>query len=104
METELEILEGKIKALNEERLAVLRRQSLCNHVWKETVYDPESQEITRSQFVYQGSDSYYTEVGTGMYKNVDRWSRVCLVCGKKEYAYEQEEVVVKTMKQPKFNS
>lgn len=102
METKLEILERKIRKLNEERSAILNRQSLCNHIWGEIKYDPEQQEITRREYVYQGSDSYYKEVGTGMYKNVDRWTRVCSVCDKKEYAYEQEEVIVKTMKQPKF--
>jgi len=65
-------------------------------------YDPEKREITREEFVYLGSDSYYTQVGTGTFEMVDRWSRICKICGKKEHTYEQEEVAVRTIKRPRF--
>lgn len=42
------------------------------------------------------------ERGTGRYRKVDCWSRVCKKCGKKEYTYEMEKVPVKTVSRPKF--
>ena len=95
MKTELEILEEKVRKLKE-------KQVQCNHEWTSPEYDPERKEITTEEFVYLGSDSYYRPVGTGTFENVDRWSRICKKCGKKEYAYEVEEVPVKTEKRPKF--
>ena len=93
--TELEILEEKVRKLKE-------KQAQCSHEWTDAEYDPERKEITTEEFVYLGSDSYYKQVGTGLYEDVDRWSRVCKKCGKREYAYEMEEVSVKTIKRPKF--
>ena len=95
MKTELEILEERINKLRE-------KQELCDHEWAETKYDPERKEIMRDEFVDLGSDSYHTEVGTGFYEDVDRWSRICKKCGKKEYAYEMEEVPVKIVRRPRF--
>ena len=95
MKTELEILEEKVKKLK-------KKQTQCNHEWEDAKYDPERREITTEEFVYLGSDSYFRSAGTGMFENVNRWSRVCKKCGKKEYAYEMEEVPIKTMKKPKF--
>ena len=93
--TELEILEEKVRKIK-------KMQATCDHEWDEVEYDPEKKEITTEEFVYLGSDSYYKQVGTGFYENVNRWSRVCKKCGKREYAYEMEEVAVKTIKRPKF--
>ena len=95
MKTELEILEEKVNKLKE-----LQRN--CDHKWEEATYDPERREIMREEFVSMGSDPYFTNVGTGIYEYIDRWSRVCKKCGKKEYTYENEEVVAKTIKKPKF--
>lgn len=95
MKTELELLKEKVAKLES-------AQARCKHEWGEPEYDPERKEITRDEFVYLGSDSYYKPVGTGLFENVDRWSRVCTKCGKKEYAYEQEEVAVQTVRRPKF--
>ena len=95
MKTELEILEEKVRKLKE-------KQAQCNHEWTDAEYDPERKEITTEEFVYLGSDSYYKQVGTGLYENVNRWSRVCKKCGKREYANEMEDVVVQTVKKPTF--
>ena len=95
MKTELEILEEQVRKLKS-------AQNLCNHEWDEVKFEPESKEITREEFVYLGSDSYWTNIGTGLFENVNRWSRTCKKCGKKEYSYEQEEVAVQTIKRPKF--
>ena len=96
MKTELEILEEKVRKLKE-------KQAQCSHEWTDAEYDPERKEITTEEFVYLGSDSYYKQVGTGLYEDVKRWSRVCKKCGKREYAYEMEDVVVQTVKRPKFS-
>ena len=95
MKTELEILEERVRELK-------RAQTLCNHEWDEVKFEPERKEITRKEWVYLGSDSYCTDVGTGLFKNVNRWSRTCKKCGKKEYSYKQEEVAIQTIKRPKF--
>ena len=95
MKTELEKLKERIAELE-------KRQLSCNHEWLEPEYDPEEREIKRDEFVYLGSDSYYTEVGTGNYEKIDRWSRVCKKCQKKEYTYEEEVIPVKTITRPKF--
>lgn len=96
MKTELELLK--------ERIAQIEfAQALCEHEWGQIEYDPEKKEITREEFVCLGpADSYYEPVGTGMFENIDRWSRVCSKCGKKEYSYEQEEVAIETIRRPKF--
>ena len=95
MKTEIELLEEKINTLR-------NKQALCKHEWSKPEYDPEKKEITTEEIVYLGSDSYYKEVGTGNFENINRWSRICKKCGKKEYTYKEEKVVVKTLKRPAF--
>ena len=95
MKTELEMLEEKIANLR-------AKQAICNHQWMKPEYDPEEQEIKIVEDVWQGVDVWPEERGTGRYKKVDRWSRVCSKCGKKEYTYEMETIPVKTITQPKF--
>lgn len=85
MKSELELLEEKVQ-----RLKML--QSNCNHNWNDTIYEPEKLEII----------NLIIKMRTGEFKIVDRWSRTCSKCGKKEYTYEQEDIVVKTIKKPKF--
>ena len=62
----------------------------------------EEQEIKVVEDVWYGVDVWPEERGTGRYRKVDRWSRVCKKCGKKEYTYEMEKVPVKTVSRPKF--
>ena len=80
MKTELERLKEKVAELE-------RKQRACNHEWNKPVYDPETKEIKRIEFIEMGSDSHHEEVGTGLYENVDRWSRVCQKCGKKSWIF-----------------
>lgn len=93
MKTELEILEEKVS-----RLKAL--QSRCNHKWSKPEFDPESREIIEEIEEREGAHTVLVPYFTGRYQNVDRWSRVCTKCGKKEYTYEMETVSVKT--KPKF--
>ena len=95
MKTELELLEEKVAKLK-------RLQANCNHEWSKPEYDPEEQEIKVVEDVWYGVDVWPEERGTGRYRKVDRWSRVCKKCGKKEYTYEMEKVPVKTVSRPKF--
>ena len=95
MKTELEQLRERIAQIE-------YAQAHCNHVWGPVEYEPERKEITRVEIEVVGVDIFPVEVGTGMFRNVDRWSRVCKKCGKKEYTSKQEEVAVKTIKRPKF--
>ncbi len=92
--TELEILEEKKQKRINKMNDIYYKQLICKHEWGKTFYDPYQEEATRERFVYQGSDSYYTYEGTGMYYEKDRWTRICKKCGKKEHAYDYEEVEV----------
>lgn len=102
MKTELEKLKEQRNQIERRIRKIEDLQNKCEHEWDEVKYEPEKKEICRDEFVYLGSDSYYKSVGTGTYTDVDRWSRVCKKCGKKEYTYQQEEVSVKTIIRPKF--
>ena len=95
MKSELELLEEKVQRLK-------MMQARCNHTWNDSIYDPENKEITRVEIEKQGVHLWPIEVGTGCFEKVDRWSRTCSKCGKKEYTYEREDIVVKTIKKPKF--
>lgn len=93
--TELERLEKRINEIK-------WRQQNCNHIWNETKYEPEKKPIMRTEPDVVGVDIWYKEVPTGRYETVDRWSRVCSLCEKKEYTYDQEDIVVKAIKRAKF--
>lgn len=93
--TELERLEKRVNEIK-------WRQANCNHVWGEIKYEPEQKEIMREDVDTVGVDIWYKMVPTGRYETVDRWSRTCNNCEKKEYTYEQEDVVVKSIKRAKF--
>ena len=95
MKTELEILEEKVAKLK-------RLQANCNHEWLEPEFDPEKQEIKVVEDVWYGVDVWPEERGTGRYRLVDRWSRVCSKCGKKEYTKELEEIVIQSKTRPNF--
>lgn len=95
MKNELELLQERIKKIE-------KYQSQCKHDWDIAEYDPEKKEKTIEEYVKVGTDSYYRESGTGIYEYINRWSRTCKICGKKEYTYELEEVPVKLERRPKF--
>ncbi len=72
----------------------------CNHSFNEPIYDPETvKEGYGSVQDGKGSDPHWGYAG---YRDVqkDRWSRKCLVCGFKQYTYNQEPVITKY--KPKF--
>ncbi|MDD4779189.1 MAG: hypothetical protein PHT02_01105 [Tissierellia bacterium] len=85
------------KQLNETKSRQNNLESNCKHQWGETKYDPEEyQEAVYSHLEGHGSDpepiyNYYPA-------KKDRWSRVCKICGKKEYTYEKAP----TKYEPKF--
>lgn len=95
MKTELERLKERIQEIE-------RIQARCNHEWGEVIYEPQEKEIMRKELRGRMADMWYDLVPTGTYEQVPCWTRTCKKCEKKEYTYEQEEVVVKTIKQPKF--
>ncbi len=100
--TELEILEEKKAKLVSKINDIYYKQLICKHDWDEPYYDPYKEEGIRQEWVYQGSDSHYDYVGTGIFYDKPRWTRICKKCGKKEHAYDYEDVVVKTEKRLKF--
>jgi len=67
----------------------------CSHGdWTEPIYDPETNQVPYSfKTVGQGSDVWMEPDG---YKDEtkDRWSRECKKCGKIQYTYTQEPVIV----------
>lgn len=95
-------MKSRLELAEEEVAKIKREQECCKHEWEEVKYEPEQKEIFREVLVQKGVDSWYTTEGTGEYKTVDRWSRTCAKCGKKQYTYEQQEVAVKTVRKPRF--
>jgi hypothetical protein len=70
--------------------AVAIEESLCPHEWGKTVYDPEHyREPFGHKLIAMGSDCYSEPEG---YRDatLDRWSRTCILCGKKEYTKTQK--------------
>lgn len=67
----------------------------CRHgEWSEPKYDPEEyREGYGSKQVGKGSDPWWEPEGY-VTKQRDRWSRECKCCGKIEYTYTQEPVIV----------
>lgn len=77
-----------------------KEQFSCNHCWSQPQYDPEIQKKpTGYEIVAQGSDIYTIPC---QYSNVQvpRWSRVCKKCGKVEYTYTTQPIIVGH--EPKF--
>lgn len=72
----------------------------CKHDFMTPIYDAETvREGYGSIQDGAGSDPHWSYAG---YHDVqkDRWSRECKMCGKKEYTYKQEPVIVDY--KPKF--
>jgi len=97
MKSELEMLREQIREIE-------LKQARCNHKWGEVEYDPTVKREYNIGLSFQGSDMYCCYTGSGYDVKVDRWSRTCSKCGKKEYTTEvvEEQVVVKTIKKPRF--
>ena len=79
---------AELKRLNEE---VANEERTCQHDWSNPAYDPDTKlEGTFDHYEPHGSDPEpiynYHEV------KVDRWSRTCKKCGKKEYTKKQKSV------------
>ena len=92
----------ELQRLKKRIVEIENKQAFCKHEWGEVEYDPYQEEGTRREWVYQGSDSHYDYVGTGVFYKKDRWKRVCKKCEKVEYAYEYEEEVVEVVKEKKL--
>ncbi len=95
MKTEIELLEERIRQIKE-------AQSHCDHAWGEVQYEPETHKVMREETKRIGVDYCIERYWTGSYETVPRWSRTCTKCGKREYTYTQEEVIIKKIKRPKF--
>lgn len=67
----------------------------CSHGdWTEPIYDPETKRVPYGyKTVGHGSD-VWTEPEGYRDETVNRWSRECKKCGKIEYTYTQEPVIV----------
>lgn len=66
----------------------------CGHDWNDAIYDPEDIRIPYGQKnVGKGVDIWFEPEGYRDGKK-DRWSRECKKCGKIEYTYTQEPVIV----------
>ncbi len=61
------------------------KQYHCDHIWDEVQYEPEILEIM-GQEVNQ------------IYDTIPRWSRICKKCGKKQYTYNQEVIIIKNVR------
>lgn len=93
--SELEILEEKVKQLK-------AKQARCNHEWLEPYKDTFQKEITRIEIHHAGVDIWPYEYHTGEYETIPCYARECKICGKIERTTEMEDVVVKTIRAPKF--
>ncbi len=84
----------RIQQLQQEIENAKSRISKCQHIFKDAIFDPETvKEGYGSVQDGAGSDPHWSYEG---YRDVqkDRWSRECEKCGKKEYTYSQEPVIV----------
>ena len=94
----------RIERLQKEIEAEKAKMSNCRHEYDEPFYDPETvREPYGSKLVGHGSDVWSEPQG---YHDVrkDRWTRICIHCGKKEHSYELERVIIKTNDfKPKFS-
>ena len=90
MKSELELLLERVEELK-------RKQSKCQHEWNEEVPDVFEKKVEIAEPTR--ANPYNSRTIT---KNIPCLSRTCKICGKKEYALEQEVVVVKTETRPKF--
>jgi hypothetical protein len=78
------------------------RMKNCKHVFNAVKYNPDKEmKPYGSVQDGMGSDPHWSPAG---YMQVDkpRWSRECKHCGKIEYTYEQENVIIKSELKPKF--
>lgn len=90
----------KINQLKAEIKRLEKETANCNHEWADVIYDPETtKEPYGNRQVGKGSDPWWEPEG---YRDVQkpRWSRECKCCGKKEYTYTQEPIVIGN--KPKF--
>ena len=60
------------------------------------------QEEKELVMVVQGSDIWSEYKGTGFYKTVKRWTRVCKLCGKEEHTETLKNEIILSIKKPNF--
>jgi hypothetical protein len=85
----------KMERLLEEVRQEQQAMDNCSHGdWTEAKFDPEEiREPYGSRQVGAGSDPYWEPEGYTT-KEKPRWSRECKKCGKIEYTYTQDPVIV----------
>ena len=74
----------------------------CKHMFADPIYDPTC--VSEGYGMVQdgcGSDPHWSYAGYHDVKK-DRWSRECKLCGKMEYSYELETVIIESKRVPKF--
>lgn len=84
----------QIERLQEEIKQHQKAMDGCHHEWGEGKYDAEPIKVPYGyKNVGKGSDIWFEPEG---YRDStkDRWSRECKKCGKIEYTYTQEPVIV----------
>lgn len=66
----------------------------CDHEWGKAKYDPEEyMKPYGTKQTGSGSDPYWEPEGYTKTEK-DRWSRECTKCGKIQYTYTKEPVIV----------
>lgn len=84
----------KIEQLQRDIIREQQALKDCKHDWSEGKYDPQAIRVPYGQKnVGKGVDIWFEPEG---YRDStkDRWSRECKKCGKIEYTYTQEPVIV----------
>ena len=87
----------ELTALRKRASELERKIGSCNHDWMGPIEELVDEEIQEQKA--QGSDIYWA--GTGSYRKVPKWKRVCKKCGKVEVTGRTEEVT-HTTRRPKF--
>lgn len=84
----------RMERLLEETRELQQAMDNCAHDWDEAKYDPEEyMKPYGSKQTGKGSDPYWEPEGYTK-SEIDRWSRECKKCGKIEYTYAREPIIV----------
>lgn len=97
MKSELEILQEQKDKIEEKIQQLIFKQSMCNHVWNDPVDDVFKKIVREVEPTRANPYNYRERIET-----ISCLSRTCKICGKKEYALEEEIVPVAVVKRPKF--
>ena len=93
-------MNDSIKKLQDQIEAEKRKISNCKHDYDKPFYNPDTvKEAYGHTMVGHGSDVYYEPTGYRD-KKVDRWTRICRVCGNHQHTNKLEPVISEY--KPKF--